>query len=241
MENPWLALPETSPFVLPQDRAQIEAYNAKLPEASPRRILIDELLPEPFIGSVATAPVIVLQLNPGFDESNFDSHAATAFRAALDANRRHAQTEWPFYFFDPRFREHPGGEWWRGKTKELDDLVGFGRLTQNLAVVEWFPYRSRRFGGNCHVESQNYGFSLVESAIARGALIILSRSVRLWEKSVPALQGYERKLTLSSVQNVALSRNNLKYNGEKCDKAWDMLKEALASRAADLGATHSNT
>ena len=91
------------------------------------------------------------------------------------------------------------------------------------------------------MESQNYGFSLVESAIARGALIILSRSVRLWEKSVPALQGYERKLTLSSVQNVALSRNNLKYNGEKCDKAWDMLKEALASRAADLGATHSNT
>jgi hypothetical protein len=50
----------------------------------------------------------------------------------------------------------------------------------------------------------------------------------LWERSVPALRGYARKLTLSSVQNPALTPNNVKYNGEKDAKAWGMLVEALS-------------
>jgi hypothetical protein len=229
MVNPWLALPTTSPHVLPEDRAQINAYNAKLPETSLHRIQVDELIPEPFIGAVATAPVIVLQLNPGNAENNVASHAQPDFRRALFANLRHEPTEWPFYFFDPRFREHPGGLWWISKTTELLAEKGqFERLAHKLAVIEWFPYKSSRFRGNCSVPSQQYGFSLVGSAMARGALVIVSRSVALWEKSVPALQGYERKLTLSSVQNVVLSRNNVKFNGVRSARAWEMLREALA-------------
>jgi hypothetical protein len=226
--NPWVDLPRTSPHVLPMDRARVEAFNAKLPRSSPYRIHVDAVIPEPYAGAVATARVVVLQLNPGCDETNPASHADPNFRAALLANLRHELTQWPFYFFDPRFRNsHPGGRWWMSKTRKLAEAIPIEDLSQRLAVVEWFPYKSRRYRRSCTVPSQEYGFFLVESTISRGALIVLSRGRRDWEKSVPALRGYQRKLTLSSVQNVALTPNNLKHRGRKTPKAWRMLVDAL--------------
>src|SRR5215204_4755778 len=65
--NPWLALPSTAPYVLPEDRLKVEAFNAKLPSTSPCRLDVKTVIPEPFIGAVTSAPVVVLQLNPGLD------------------------------------------------------------------------------------------------------------------------------------------------------------------------------
>lgn len=223
-----MSLLPSSPFVLPEDRASIEAFNASLPPSSPFRIATEEVIPEPFVGKVTTAPVVVLQLNPGNDDMNAASHADPAFRAALLGNLRHAAAEWPFYFFDPRFRDsHPGGRWWIGKTRKLAEAVPLELLAHRLAVVEWFPYKSPKYRRGCRVRSQEYGFSLVASAVERGALIVVARSVALWEASVPALRRYRRKLTLSSTQNVVLTPNNLKSDGRKGPKAWDLLVRAL--------------
>lgn len=63
--NPWLDLPSRSPFVLAEDRPSIDAFNSRLPPASPFRIATEDVIPEPFVGRVKTAPVLVLQLNPG--------------------------------------------------------------------------------------------------------------------------------------------------------------------------------
>jgi len=41
------------------------------------------------------------------------------------------------------------------------------------------------------------------------------------------LRSYPRTLTLSSAQNVTLSPNNLKHNGEKTSVAWERFIEAL--------------
>lgn len=228
MINPWIDLPKTSPHVLPIDRARVEAFNAKLPRSSPYRIHVDAVIPEPYVGAVATARVVVLLLNPGSDGTNPASHADPDFRAALLANLRHELTQWPFYFFDPRFRtSHPGVRWWMRKTCKLAEVIPIEHLSQRLAVVEWFPYKSPRYPHGCTVPSQKYGFFLVESAINRGALIVLARGKVRWEESVPALRDYRRKLTLSSVQNVALTPNNLMYRDEKTPKAWGLLVDAL--------------
>ncbi len=228
MINPWFALPTAGPFVLPEDSAAVDAFNARLPARSPCRIDVEAVIPEPFVGAVLTAPVIVLQLNPGSDETNAAAHAVPEFRVALLANLRHELTDWPFYFLHPRFRvSQPGGRWWTGKTRKLAEVVPLKRLAERLAVVEWFPYKSPRYRLGCTVRSQEYGFSLVSDAMRRGALIVISRSHALWRKSVPALQDYRRQLTLASVQNVALTPNNLKYKGVKSPEAWSMLVEAL--------------
>ena len=230
MQNPWLNLPDSSPHVLPSDRCQVEEFNSRLPESSRCRIHIDGVVPEPFVGRVDTAPVVILQLNPGSDATNVAAHSVPEFRAALLANLRHEETEWPFYFFHPRFRRsQPGGKWWIEKTRRLAEVVPIQSLSHRLAAVEWFPYKSARFRRGCIVPSQAYGFSLVNNAIERGALIVVSRSVSLWENSVPALRRYPRKLTLSSVQNVALTPNNLMIHGEKGPHCWELLLEALSN------------
>lgn len=231
LANPWHTLPATAPYVLPEDRPYIEVFNTKLPPMSPYRLHVETVLPEPFIGAVTSASVVVLQLNPGFDQATDPtSHADLQFRAALRANLQHEPTPWPFYFFDPRFREtHPGGRWWKSKTKKLAERIPLESLAQHLAVIEWFPYKSTRYKLGCTVPSQAYGFALVAAAMHRGALIVISRSIGLWESAVPALKSYPRKLTLSSVQNVALTPNNLQYAGEKTARAWDLFMTALQS------------
>ncbi|MDZ4821488.1 MAG: hypothetical protein SGJ20_21205 [Planctomycetota bacterium] len=228
MNNPWLNLPESSPFVLDCDMENVEKFNSRLPLDSPTRLHIDNVISEPFVGAVSTASLIILQLNPGSDDTNVASHGDPAFRKALLGNLRHAATEWPFYFLDPRFRQtHPGGLWWSKKLNKLLDVVGFERLSRKLAVIEWFPYKSPRFKHGCQVPSQEYGFWLVRSAIERGALIIVSRAILKWEESVPELRSYAKKLTLSSTQNVAVTPNNLKYNSAKCPEAWQMVLGAF--------------
>ena len=229
LANPWRALPSTAPYVLPQDRLKVEAFNAKLTPTSPYRLEVDTVIPEPFAGAVTSAPVLVLQLNPGLDlATDTPSHADPQFRTVLFANLHHEQTAWPFHFFDPRFRDsHPGGRWWKSKTKKLAEVIPLEHLAKRLAVIEWFPYKSSRFKGGCTVPSQEYSFSLVSAAIERRALIVISRSRALWESSVPALRSYPRTLTLSSAQNVTLSPNNLKHNGEKTSAAWERFIEAL--------------
>jgi len=227
--NPWRVLPSTAPYVLPEDRLAIEAFNAKLPSTSPYRLDVETVIPEPFIGSVTSASVVILQLNPGFDPTTDPaSHADRQFRTALFANLHYEQTAWPFYFFDPQFRDtHPGGRWWKSKTRKLAEAIPLRHLGQRLAVIEWFPYKSRRYKGGCTVPSQEYSLSLVSAALARGARIVISRSRALWERSIPDLQRYPRKLTLSSVQNVALSPNNLQHEGKKTSAAWEVFIEAL--------------
>lgn len=228
MENPWLSLPTRSPYVLQSDLASVEAFNARIPVGGLARFDVDDVVPEPYVGNVLTAPVIILQLNPGSCDEDIRAHANPHFRTALLNNLRHAPSPWPFYFLDPKSRDtHPGGRWWRGKLRQLTERLPVEQVAQRLAVVEWFPYKSARFKRGCRVASQEYGFWLVRRAIDRGALIVVSRAVRLWEKSVPELQSYARKLTLSSTQNVAVTPNNLKINGVKCPKAWDMVIDSL--------------
>jgi len=145
--------------------------------------VVEDLIPEPFIDAVTTASVMVLQLNPGLDPVGDPiAHADLRFRKALFANLRHEASDWPFHFLDPRFRQStPGGRWWTARTKKLAEAVGYERLAKQLAVVEWFPYKSTRFKPGCRVDSQQYGLFLVSSAIRRGALIVISRRAAWWE------------------------------------------------------------
>lgn len=69
--NPWEELPEDPPYVLSRDRAAVEAWNAKAPQAT--RIHTN-LLPDPQLGNPLRAAVIVLVLNPSLDEGTAEAH-----------------------------------------------------------------------------------------------------------------------------------------------------------------------
>lgn len=133
--NPWLAVPRQPPYLLPCDRAAIDEYNSKTREISAIQL---DVLPEPFVG-VATAPVVLLNLNPGFDDRDPEVHVRPEFQAILRNNYAQSSTPYPFYFLDPAF-ESPGRQWWERKLRWLLEEFEPKELARSIQCVEYFPY-----------------------------------------------------------------------------------------------------
>jgi|GEM_PF-1434126 len=186
MINPWATLPDSEPFVLPADRVALEVF-AGVPEEHRLHL---ELLPEPFLGRV-DAPVVLLNLNPGFDEQDHTWHVRPVYADALRCNLRHEVSAHPFYPLDPALEGAPGYRWWSGKTGPLIRECGRHAVANGLLCVELFPYHSRSFGGHkLRLPSQEYSVALVRQAIARGAFIVVMRAKRHWLERVPELARY---------------------------------------------------
>jgi hypothetical protein len=152
---------------LPKDAPVIAAHNAKCHKRQELAFNVDDVLPEPFIGNALSAPVVILLLNPGFNAvADPHWHADNKFHEALITNMSHAANEWPFYYLNHAFGEHPGSIWWQRKLNLLNEQVGPSAIAQSLAVIQWFPYKSTRFKPCETVPSQDYSCHLVRRAIA---------------------------------------------------------------------------
>jgi hypothetical protein len=198
--------------VLPCDEEKVTIYSARA--RGDYKIQLD-LMPEPFIG-LPDAPVVLLNLNPGFDPGDPEVHRYPKYRDVLRNNCCHVSSQFPFFFLHPDFREKPGGRWWRKKLKCLLEEFGERGLARSIFCVEYFPYHSRHFRWprRLHqLQSQQYGFGLVRSAIGRNAVVVIMRARKRWLESVPELEGYAGVLTLNSPQNVVLSPGNFAGDG----------------------------
>jgi hypothetical protein len=206
VENgPWPAIPLHPPYVLPCDSEAIRAFNAKCRNENHRLEL--RVLPEPFVGRMA-APVVLLTLNPGFEARNVEEHSRPEFQALIRRNYGQEPSAFPLYYLDPGF-EGGGREWCEKKLKNLLAIFGRDKLARSILLIDYFPYHSRRFGhANLRLPSQECGFGLVRSAIARGAVVVIMRARSLWLKAVPEIEKYPRAFSLNSPQNVVLSPRN---------------------------------
>ena len=213
--NPWPTLPSGPPYVLPGDLGPIQTFNA---QASREHFLQWNAIPVPFIGS-PSASVVLLNLNTGFDPNDLVQQQNPLVRQVLLNSLSHGAAAYPFFFLDPvldgrlgpPLGPHGGYKWWNHRLRELVEAVGAkpgraitGRqcLAAEVLCVEWFPYPSMRFSAkNPALQSQQYGFSLVNAAIGRGATVVVMRARNLWEASVPALVGYPNLFSLNSRQS----------------------------------------
>ena len=220
MENPWKALPDTPPYVLPADRLQVDAFNNRMVHR-PQYQLHTELLPEPFSGPL-DAPVVVLYLNPGYGGDELTWHRDPEYiakaRAAIGddpGGHRHMglRSDLP----------DTGGGWAWTKGAYKEHLASHTRdeLAAKILTVEFFPYHSNKYRPlSAILPSQRYGFHLVASAVERGAVVIAMRHRTEWMKAVPDLAGYDKLVTPRSNRQKALSRGNL--NG------FELVEHALA-------------
>ena len=212
-DNPWTKLPSGGQYVLEQDRGDIEAFNKKHHGNSDKEIHL-ELFPEPYLGD-PKAPVVLLNLNPGFDEHDPEAHQNAAFAKQSRRNLRH-QAAYPFYLLDPKLKFAPGYHWWKKKLKPLMDALDDPhgeKVSRGVFCVEFFPYHSKKFSEHWNLSvlpSQAYSFVLVQEAINRKALILIMRSAKRWHKHVPALKTYDRDRweDASSPQNPTISCKN---------------------------------
>jgi hypothetical protein len=223
MRNPWLDLPQQAPYVLADDAAAIERFNRATAarRAADRTWLHLELLPEPFLGDPA-APVVLLSLNFGYSPDDAAWHANPTFAALSHANLEHGPSDYPFYLLDPAL-DAPGSRWWGRRLGLLVAAASRRLVAGRVLCVEYFGYHSVGFGRErLRVPSQEHGFHLVRQALARDAVVVLTRSHRLWVDAVPELATYPRLFPLRSEQNTTVSRRN-------CPDGFEEIVRALTT------------
>jgi hypothetical protein len=214
--NPWAALPEQPPFVLAEDAAIVEAHNSRRNEEHQFR---PNTLPEPFMGS-PDAPVVLLNLNPGFDPSDITNYAPEPRSSMMRRSLTHAlPAEDAFYFLTEEFEGTGGWTWWYKKLKPLIEEVGLDRVRSGIQVIEYIPYKSTRFHPVETLPSQEYTFQLARQAVERDAAIVVMRRANSWLTAVPALADHGAH-KLNSAQNVIISPRN-------CLTGFDEIVEKL--------------
>src|SRR5258708_9482076 len=67
LANPWLELPESPPYVLPDDLAILRRFPSAMGK------LVFAGMPGPFVGNPLTARVLLLALHPGFVDSDIEA------------------------------------------------------------------------------------------------------------------------------------------------------------------------
>ena len=219
MQNPWLTVRDQSDYILEIDREAIKRYNESR-RRNDRKINVKSI-PEPFIGNLEAAKVVLLSLNPGDSEDDFQAHSDDEFREALFRNLHGESQKCPFYPLNPKFSWTGAGKWWLARTRELREAgLDDGTLAESLLVIEWFPYHSRKsaFPNKRVCESQNYSFHLAKKMLERKKLVIGMRSKRKW---IEVDQRFGEVPFLKNPQCGHISRNNTDGN------VFDRIVEAL--------------
>lgn len=204
MDNPWLRLPDSAPYILHEDLPFITSFNRT---AEPDHTIVTDILPEPFLGTITDAKVVLLNLNPGFDEKDLFWHKQQDFVSENRKDLLH-KSDPPFYLLNTKFRDSGGFIWWRAHLKQFISLVGLEKVTRSFLCIEYFPYHSKRYKPMPIVPSQQYSFYLVREVIKRKLPIIIMRGKRLWIEGVPQLSTYPYS-TLRFPRNACLTKNNL--------------------------------
>lgn len=172
-----------------------------------------QLLPIPLIGNLRTAEAVILMLNSGFgkddlvwEQAHPTEHASMLAVQRANLHQRYFDGAYPFYDFDPRFRNHPGAGYWKGgaqlavrkrqqaKLSQVAEALAcewsvpveqaHKHLAHRVAVLEWFPYRSTSFEWRSafqRVPSCQEALRLVRSLVNDNQkLIVVPRSVDKW-------------------------------------------------------------
>lgn len=214
MQNPWERLPNTPPFILPEDEDLIHIHNNKY-QGTPYEVFLCDEIPSPYIGD-PKASVVLLNLNPGYSPNEKNSQNLTRFQEIAKANLLHQFYEYPYYVLDPSLGGTPSGYAWfmqkLGPIMQAANLTA-QELSKKIFTVEYFPYHSIKYGWQSGVlPSQKYAINLIEEAIIREAIVIIMRGKNIWMEAIPELIEYPKVYVLNSPQNVIISKNNL---GEK--------------------------
>lgn len=217
-DNPWKKLGQQRPFVLEEDRPDIEKFNSIHGDDENKRINLNHT-PEPRLGPV-TAPVVILQLNPSYNKS--EPYGPQSEQTIL---RNLASVRDENY---PHLGVITIDDWWNKRLRQLMNvpMIGRERLSRGICSVEFFPYRSIKFyHGALRIPSQNYTFALVRERLVSGAIIIIMRGYRLWVAEIPELETHMNQTVFrtKNPQCTYITRGNL------TDGLFDKIRDRLCS------------
>lgn len=172
--------------------------------------LILDTLPGQIAGGLNRAEVVLLALNPGFNERDVTVNLNLPRYVNATRNNHKDAYGSHFYYLDGGFEETAGYDWWVQKLKPLlSEGADKMSLKQRLMLIEYFPYHSKTYKHiNAITPSQQFAFGLVREAINRNKTIVIMRSEKLWLRAVPELANYPY-IPIKNPRNPSLSPKNL--------------------------------
>lgn len=207
--NPWVNIPNSPPYVLPEDEIYIDAFNnysTSHPTKNHSNFLINlQQTPEPRLGPI-NAPLVILQQNPSCNVVHAPTIAGQVIPNLASVRNEYAPHE--------GLRSlAPLDTWWRRILAELIEIFPPHQLACEVCSIEYFPYRSTNFThSRMRLPSQAYTFDLVRHALKRQAIIVITAMDSSWIQAVPEL--YLRStsqyvFSTKSPRNKSISRRNL--------------------------------
>ncbi len=218
-DNPWKEI-SSEKKILDIDQDVIEKHNQKFENNEKRKISIDDY-PEPFLGN-PDSKIYILLANPGRNIKTESSTIELVKKDGLEntilknLNHDFKNIEFPFYFLDPKFKNHPGAKWWNEALEKLikNDSSKRKKLSNEIFEVELYGYHStvceRRLINNKEkLLSSQYSFNLVRKAIKEEKIILLARAIGDWFEKVPELKDYNNCYFIANNRGIKFSRNTI--------------------------------
>jgi hypothetical protein len=149
------------------------------------------LLPQPYLGDLYNADIVILLLNPGLATCDYyleENHPD--FKEQLMATLKQEKRD--HIFLDPRWSWTPGFNWWEKKLREVAKLISenkfggnYGKALNALATrilsIELYPYHSFEFrspAGN--VPASTKAAQTFARSISEDRLVICTRGANQW-------------------------------------------------------------
>lgn len=226
IDNPWKHIDfnvEKNRIVAEEDKDCIENLlktdkYAKLKEKYKLKL---DVYPQHFVGDIENARILILSLNPGYNENYKETYNKNIdYQEEIKNNLQ--LTSRRFYAFDFPTEKELG--YWSNKLKHWiiqekkrkepnnneDITISLAKLANNIALAEFFPYHSSSYNAlfdkinnNCYLPTQKFLFDKIKYRINKndGLTIIIARSFRRWYEAIPELKDYERCYEVSNPSN----------------------------------------
>ena len=151
------------------------------------------LVPIPYAGDLRNAKIIIAMLNPGLQPEDpvWEEENRYNFKGVLLSNLRQDTSlqnqEYPFFYLNPAFEEHPGYKYWHKRFKKIIDSLANSEaqkmVARNLAILQLVPYHSEKYKGSLHerLTSSKEAMKAFEMLVKdKNRLIIVPRKHRSW-------------------------------------------------------------
>ena len=192
------------------------------------------VIPLHFVGDIRNAKVLVLNLNPGIDEKYLSFYNENKeYQEKIINNLTFKDPK--FFEFD-YYTENNEGYWSRlsplfsdkysekiSKNKISEDTQDLDIFfTKNIALVEFFPYHSKKFFGikdiykstvkemKEYLPSQQFVFNIIRERIEnKNVIILFSRAATEWIQAIPEIKSYNKAYKCSNPLNPSFKLNHI--------------------------------
>jgi hypothetical protein len=242
MQNPWLniyisedkqiyAAKDDYDYI--QKLLQSTKYKSLTQNKKKNYALKLNLYPQHFVGDIRNSKIIILSLNPGYNEKYRDSYLKKPKYATTIKNNLRLNKKTKFHAFDLSTPDDKGywdkklNVWFESKIKEKLNNNKEGNSSEELdkyftnmiSLAEFFPYHSESYNelydkiaNEDFLPTQQYVFDIIKNRIndeKDNVIIILSRSFKKWYDAIPELKKYEYCFETNNPSNPSFKLENI--------------------------------